>query len=80
MQTRRFHCENCDKTFWKTVAEKAAEEYLVTKCPECGLAVGLYQLGGPLLNKRVQDWGLTEFALAGLVVFIGYQGFKALSA
>ena len=75
---RKFYCATCDNSFWETVAENVAEEYLARACPLCGVAVGLYQLAGPLTNKRIQDWGLQEWALAGLVAFVGYQGVKAL--
>lgn len=60
MQTRKFYCGNCDHSFWGSVAENIAEELLFKECPECRLAVGLYQLAGPLTNKRLQDWGLGE--------------------
>lgn len=78
MQTRKFYCANCDQSFWKSVAENVAEEFLMKECPECRLAVGLYQLAGPLTNKRLQDWGLGEWAVVGVLILVGYQGLKAL--
>lgn len=77
---RKFYCERCDQTFWKTVAENVAEEFLIKECPICGLAVGLYRLIGPLTNKRVQDWGLREFAVVGLALTVAYQGYKTMAS
>ena len=77
---RKFHCENCSHSFWAIVAENVAEEFLTKECPQCGLAVGLYNLIGPITNKRLRDWGFGEFAVVGLALFVGYQGYKALSS
>lgn len=77
---RKFHCKDCDKTFWESAAIDIAEEYVFAECPECRLAVGLYQMSLPLLNKRFQDWGAGEWVMVGIVAFLGYQGYKALSA
>jgi len=76
---RKFECKKCG-TFWADAAENVAEEYLFAKCPECQVAVGLYRLAGPLLNKRIEDWGAGEWILAGLVAFLGYQSYKTFTA
>jgi len=75
---RKFYCHKCESSFWAMVAENVAEEALKRACPECGLAVSLYHLAGPLTNKRISDWGLGEWFLAAVIAFLGYQGVKVL--
>jgi NAD-dependent SIR2 family protein deacetylase len=79
-QPRKFYCKKCDETFWKNAAVNVAEEALFIECPQCRTYVGLYQALLPVLNKRVEDWGLAEWVIVIGSGVIAYHGIKTLAS